>query len=353
MEKRKRILVVDDEETARVTLEVLLAKEGFDVTLAKNGREAIERIKQAQFDLALVDLVMPDINGMETLGEIKRISPKTNVIIITGFGTIDNAVEAVKKGAVNYVLKPFKKNEIQSIIKRALEEVRFEETVRGQQEDGFKIFKNLTSQGAPGLCITKQRPELVREKYGLETQIVGLTKLDELILDINNFIRENEAAVVLIDGIENLIDQNSLGTMKKFITELNDTMSLSNSRAIVMYNPSKIPAKLFNEFARLVTDPYTRLVSEILSHNLRRAIIRFLYDRKGSTFTSIKEGLDVNDPPKLSFHLRSLKSGGMLDQDSEKRYLLTQRGEQVHRLLSQLDDDGIKDMKNVLWIKSF
>ena len=352
---KKKILVVDDEKTARVTLDALLKREGHDVTLAKNGKEAIEKIRQNSFDMALVDLVMPDMDGMFVLNEIKATRPETHVIMITGFGTIESAVEAMKVGATDYISKPFKKNEIENLIRRTLEEARFEGRVKAGEEveDGFELFKNLITHGSPGFCITKQDLDTVRNKYDLDkTPIIQLTGLDELKSNINDFIQKNDNAVVLVDGIEQLITQSSIGAMKKFVSDLSDSLSESDSRAILLYDPKEIDGKVLNDFMRVIASPYTRQISEILSHPLRRNIIRFLGSSKVSIFTTIKQEMDVEDPPKLSFHLRNLKSAGIIEQDSERRYFLTERGEKVNELLNRLDDEAVKDMQNITWLGS-
>jgi CheY-like chemotaxis protein/DNA-binding transcriptional ArsR family regulator len=352
---KKKILVVDDEETARVTLEALLKKEGHDVTLAKNGKEAIEKIKQTTFDVALVDLVMPDMDGMLVLKEIKTANPKTHVIMITGFGTIEGAVKAMKVGATDYISKPFKKNEIENLVRRTLEEARFGGRVEigEEEEDGFGLFKNLITHGSPGLCITKQDPDTLKNMYDLDnTPILPLKGLDKLKSDIKDFIKNNDDAVVLVDGIEQLITQNSIDNMKKFISDLNDNLSKSNSRAIVLYDSKSVDAKDLSDFMRVIARPYTSQISEILSHSLRRDIIRFLGQNKVSIFTTIKQELGVEDPPKLSFHLRNLRSAGIIEQDSERRYFLTERGGKVNELLNRLDDEAVKDMQNITWLGS-
>jgi DNA-binding response OmpR family regulator/DNA-binding transcriptional ArsR family regulator len=350
----KKILVVDDEETARITLEALLKKEGYELAIAKNGKEAIEKIKSDNFDVALVDLVMPDMDGMFVLNEIKAKNPGTHVIMITGFGTIESAVEAMKVGATDYISKPFKKNEIENLVRRTLEEAKFTGRIEAgeEAEDGFELFKNLITHGSSGLCITKQDPAEIEDKYELDdVPINPLEGPDKLASDINEFIKNNENAVVLVDGIEQLVTQSSIDTMKKFISDLNDNLTKSSSRAILLYDSKEIDARLSNDFMQVIARPYTRQISDILSHPLRRDIIRFLGKNKVSIFTSIKQELEVEDPPKLSFHLRNLRSAGIIEQDSERRYFLTDRGEKVNGLLGKMDDEAVKDMQNITWLR--
>ncbi len=98
-----RILIAEDDEGLRTGLEEMLKEEGYEVVSVENGEDALEKIKNEDFDVLLTDLVMPKMSGMELLAEVKRVKPEVKVIIITAFATIDSAVEAIKKGASDYI----------------------------------------------------------------------------------------------------------------------------------------------------------------------------------------------------------------------------------------------------------
>ena len=106
MEENRTILVVDDDDVLRMRLEKSFVRRGLVVFVASDFDSAIEQIRQYAPDLAVLDLKMPGKSGLELLKEFKSISPKTKIVILTGYGSITNAVEAVKLGAVNYVTKP-------------------------------------------------------------------------------------------------------------------------------------------------------------------------------------------------------------------------------------------------------
>jgi len=121
---QKNILVVDDDKSVRTTFSSVLRKEGYRVTAVKNGYEAIMAINEESFDLALVDLRMPGLDGIEVLKKIKSRRPETRVIIFTGYGSITTAVEAIRKGATDYLNKPFSPHELKAGVKKALENGR-------------------------------------------------------------------------------------------------------------------------------------------------------------------------------------------------------------------------------------
>ncbi len=116
-----KILVVDDEEVIRELLIRILESKGFNVETVENGLIALEKIKTNVFDVLITDLKMPKINGIDVLKEIKKSNPFTEVIIITGYPTIEAAVEAMRIGAADFISKPFDLETIHSIIKRILE----------------------------------------------------------------------------------------------------------------------------------------------------------------------------------------------------------------------------------------
>ncbi|OFZ18808.1 MAG: Fis family transcriptional regulator [Bdellovibrionales bacterium RBG_16_40_8] len=117
---KPRILVVDDEESIREFLEIMLRKEGYEITCAENGEQALDIFKKKSFEMVISDLQMPKMTGLELLQQIKNQSPDTIFMMITAFGTTESAVEAMKIGAYDYLTKPFKIDEVRINIANAL-----------------------------------------------------------------------------------------------------------------------------------------------------------------------------------------------------------------------------------------
>ncbi|HEY3347564.1 MAG TPA: sigma-54 dependent transcriptional regulator [Nitrospirota bacterium] len=134
-----RILVVDDEKGMREMLSIMLGKEGYGVDLAENGQKAIKLLKEDIFDLVITDVRMPKLGGADVLKAVREFSPDTVVIMITAFATAGSAAEAMKEGAYDYIMKPFKVDEIKLVVKNALEKRRLLEEnqlLRRQVEAG-------------------------------------------------------------------------------------------------------------------------------------------------------------------------------------------------------------------------
>lgn len=120
MSEPARILVIDDDESIRETLATILEEKGYLVDTAENGREGVRKSYQKIYNVALVDIRLPDMTGIELLTSMRKTTPKMVKIIITGYPSTQSAIEAVNKGADAYVLKPFKVDNVLDIIEKHL-----------------------------------------------------------------------------------------------------------------------------------------------------------------------------------------------------------------------------------------
>lgn len=119
---KEKILVVDDEFHIRDSIRLLLEKEGYRVEMAADGREGLELIKKGGFSAALVDLKMPGMDGLELMKRAQGIDPGLGFILLTGYPTLDTAKEATRLGAYDYIVKPFKIENLLQILSRCLKE---------------------------------------------------------------------------------------------------------------------------------------------------------------------------------------------------------------------------------------
>ncbi len=166
-----RILVVDDEALIRKAFARVLADDGFRVKGAANGEEALRLFAEEEFDLVFTDLRMPDGDGIAVLRGVKAARPQTEVVILTGYGTIENAVAAIKEGAYNYVTKPLNKHELLRIAHEVAEKLE----LRGRVEQ-------LQSQ--------------LEERFGLHS-LVGRSRAMQRVYDLIERVRGNEATVMI------------------------------------------------------------------------------------------------------------------------------------------------------------
>ncbi len=122
--KKGRILIAEDEKPQRELLEGFLRKEGFEVDGVGSGREALQRLRESVYDIALIDYKMPELDGLQTLREIRRLSPELPVVMMTAYGTVETAVASMKEGALDYLTKPIDLDELLLIFEKVLERSR-------------------------------------------------------------------------------------------------------------------------------------------------------------------------------------------------------------------------------------
>ena len=124
MTRKGSILVVDDEEIMREIIDALLSREGYDVRLAADAAQGLDLARAMPFDAAIVDMMMPGMDGISMLDELKKIDDDLPVLMITAFASVENAITAMKRGAFDYITKPFKNDEVLVVLRNALAQRR-------------------------------------------------------------------------------------------------------------------------------------------------------------------------------------------------------------------------------------
>ncbi len=167
----KPVLVVDDERVIREGCRRLLAPEGYEVLTAENGREALDLLLTESADVILCDLLMPVMGAFEVIEEVRVKYPDLPLIVITGHGTVATAVEAMRKGAYDFITKPFAADHLMLIIKRALEKRALEHCARKLQETQVQNLydlsveksriRSITNCMADGVLVTNRHLEIV------------------------------------------------------------------------------------------------------------------------------------------------------------------------------------------------
>jgi len=135
MEKQSKVLVVDDDQFALRGMARALESESYQIVTAASGSEALDLLKQDSFDLVLTDLKMPDVDGLEVLRQTREVAPQAVVLMLTGYSSLESAIEALREGAYDYLVKPCSTDELKLKIERGLERVRLaEERQRAEEE---------------------------------------------------------------------------------------------------------------------------------------------------------------------------------------------------------------------------
>ncbi len=143
----KRVLVVDDDERVRKGMSALLEAEGMEVTTASDGEEALELTRSEDYEVMLIDLLMPKVGGLEALARIRNESPDLATIVVTGYPSYETAVEAMRLGAVDYLSKPFAADELLTVVRQAH---RHQQQVCQQREQAAVVASGIHADLAPG-----------------------------------------------------------------------------------------------------------------------------------------------------------------------------------------------------------
>jgi two-component system sensor histidine kinase/response regulator len=181
-----RVLIVDDEEHIRVSLPELLSYLGFgfEVDTAASGEDALRKLGDNRFDIVFVDIKMPGINGMELLSKVREEYPDVSVIMITAYATVDNAVEAVKLGAYDFLRKPYDIDEMKISINRLLEKRKLEEEHKKAQEALRNSHNELERK------VEERTTELSKANLLLKQEIIERKQAEEEIRKLNEELEQ-------------------------------------------------------------------------------------------------------------------------------------------------------------------
>jgi two-component system response regulator PilR (NtrC family) len=204
-----RILVVDDESSMRQLLEIALGKEGYQVTPADSGHDAVRLLDKKPFDLIISDIRMPDMSGVEVLRRVKEVTPETPMIMITAYASTETAVEALRLGAYDYITKPFKIEELKNTIRHALERNRLKEQVIHLKRE-------------------------LHDKHGVDSMIGKSPKMSELFEQIKAVARTHSTVLITGDS----------GTGKELVARAIHVHSLRQSEPFVSINCGAVPETL-------------------------------------------------------------------------------------------------------------
>ena len=208
--RRGTILVIDDEEIMREILETLLTREGYDVRLASSGEEGLGLARSMPFDAALVDIMMPGLDGIATLDELKRIDEELAVLIITAYASVESAISAMKAGAFDYITKPFKNEEVLVVVRNAMER-------RQLMNDNRNLRQN------------------IQERYHKFANIIGKSPRMRQVFDLIIQAAPSRSTILI---------QGESGTGKELVARAIHANSSRSERPFVTVNSGNLPPDL-------------------------------------------------------------------------------------------------------------
>ena len=282
MIKNANILIIDDEETIRDSCSQVLKKEGYSVKTAKNGIEGLQIFREEFFHAVLLDLKLPGIDGMEVLSRIKEKHPKTSVIIITGFASIDSAVEAMQRGASDYLPKPFSPEQLRLITKKALDS-------REILIENIYLKEELEKQIAFDMVIGKSKVmekvlDIVKRISPSDSTVLitgeSGTGKEILAREIHNHSPRRNAPIVVVDCgalVETLFESELFGHVKGSFTGAHETkhgrFEVANGGTIFLDEISNISLNIQAKLLRVIQE---REVTRVGSNKPIKVDVRIL-----------------------------------------------------------------------------
>jgi DNA-binding NtrC family response regulator len=295
------VLIIDDEAAIRESLQTLLEMEGYNVTTASNGEEGITKLGDRPFELVLLDLALPDRNGIDLLADIREQDPQLAVIMITAYGTVENAVRAMQSGAANFIQKPWDNEKLLADVRAAIARRRTEE-------------ENV------------QLKRALKQRYSFEN-IVGKSDAMLKIFDLVSQVATSRSTILL---------QGESGTGKELIAKAIHLNSDRRERPFVPVNTGSMPTDLLEStlFGHVkgaftsaiaskkglfeVADRGTLFLDEIgnMSMDTQAKILRVLQDRKFMHLGGVQEiQVDVRIIAATNVDLRQLVREGKFRED--------------------------------------
>jgi CheY-like chemotaxis protein len=323
-----RILVVDDDAVFREELADLLRDEKHEVGVAPSVGKALEWLAQQEADIVLTDLKMPRRGGLELLREVRIRWPRTLVVMITGFGSIDSALDAMKAGAFDYLRKPFRIEQLRATLELAGQQRSFDsprESVRDAAAEARELarsgeFEVLFCAGAA----PKPVPHLHFERLDPGSPV-------SLVDRVREFAAEHPRCAVVVAGLETMLERHRLEEVLAMLEQLRAILE-GHGPLRVGFDPSRVSSGVATALGGTVAAAETQSTIEALANPIRRKALERLAQAP-APFGELMAAAGMDDSPKMAFHLRKLVEAGLLTHDGTT-YRLTARGSAALSLLS-------------------
>lgn len=351
---KSRILVVDDEESIREFLDIMLRKEGYEVTLAEDGARALDILKKKSFDMIISDLQMPNVTGLELLKQVRDSYPDMTFMIITAFGTTESAVEAMKLGAYDYITKPFKIDEVRINIANALKSKNLEVENRVLKKE---LKKEFNFQNLVGNSETMHRIyDLIQRVSQSPTNVLitgesGTGK--EMVakaIHYNGPLKDRPFVTVNCGAIpENLMESEMFGHKKgSFTGAIADKIGLfevANGGSLFLDEVGELPLSIQVKLLRAIQE---RVIRKVGATDDQRVDVRIIAATNRDLEEMVKQGSFRED---LYYRLNviNLKTPPLRDRREDvptlAQHFLRKYADRLGRPVQAISDEAMEVLK--------
>ena len=330
-----RVLVVDDNETFRRQTARYMGLHNVEVDTAARGEEALQALHRHRYDVVLLDLKMPDMHGLEVLRQAKADGIHAPIIVVTGYGDVASAVEAMKTGAVDFIEKPFEPERLLTLVRETAASYGELPSVEGRIQSLLAARDTSTAM----LLVAREPAQLENrlsftadERLELEPDDVSLAKLQE---DIGTFMDSHASSFIVHADIDSLFQRHEADAVDRYLSYLHRRADTGDVTLLVLYDASMEPAfmdRIVNEgdIAVFVED-----VIATLDHPIRRDVLYLLEQKNMLPYSYFLRRLGINHSAKLAFHLNQLQDDNLVEK-TDAGYQLTERGHSFAALYRSL-----------------
>lgn len=344
-----KILVADDDPTLRSELAELLREDGHEVHIAVDGGEALERLEAEPFEVALLDLVMPRATGLEILHRLQVVRPETAVVMITGHGSVDVAVEAMKGGAVDFVVKPFEIESLQRILQSIADERQAREMLSRPAQGSHAVQavlqdaarrKALLAVVGPGTSAPKGASRVLRlDEESNPPNVFTPAQLYQLNAAIEDHVVKTDTPVVYAAGLKAIEDLHGRADLEAWVRHVSARCQAKGGTLVLRDLSSEVLSDLESGAGVALAEPGLQGMLESLANPIRRAIVSFVFSSGPVAYSAILKMNFVDSSSKLSFHLQKLQADSLLAKTERGGYVLTDEGRQAWRVVRALGDE--------------
>jgi len=265
MREQPKVLVVDDEESVVVTIKAILQLDGYNVATTTSGKQARTMVRDTEYDLVLTDLRLEDGDGLDVLKAVRESHPETVTIMLTGYASLESAIQALRAGAYDYLVKPSEVEELRSTVARGIERRRLGQELRLRVAELAELNASLQQRIDEATAELKERYEQLKELDKMKSQFLSIAshELKTPITAMSGFLQvalrrvrrlsQGEAAAPVAEGLRGITEQlevvyRQTGKLARLVDELLDVSRIQTGRIEFRYGDVDL-SELANEVA--------------------------------------------------------------------------------------------------------
>ena len=342
-----KLLVADDDPTLREELAALLREDEHEVITAADGGEALRIVERESFDVALLDLRMPKATGLDVLRRLRVVRPDTAVVMITGEGTIDAAVEAMKGGAVDFVEKPYEIEALRRTL-QTVEEERKARALLGASRSESSVVPVLAEAAGreallavigPGATPPSGTSQVFRiEAEGRPPNGFAPSQLYHLNAAIEKHLASLDRPVLYAADLSLLEAVHGRDDLRAWVRHMSGKCAAKGGTLVLASPDSELASAIGGVSEADPASEGLQGMLESLANPIRRAVVGYVFTSGPVAYSGILKKSFVDSSSKLSFHLQKLQADGLLTKADAGRYAVTESGQRAWHLIRALSE---------------